>query len=100
MSPSKLEYNGIRVSTGVQRKGEFMVTFPGTYHAGFNHGFNCAEAVNFASPRWVPLGRQAGFCNCRGSDTVRFDVDAIVAHSEGRGAGGGYRVSSLQPFEL
>lgn len=36
-----------------------MITFPYGYHAGFNHGFNCAESTNFALPRWVEFGKRA-----------------------------------------
>jgi len=36
-----------------QHAGEFMVTFPRSYHAGFNQGYNFAEAVNFCPPNWV-----------------------------------------------
>jgi len=35
-----------------------MVTFPYAYHAGFNTGYNCAEAVNFASHRWIEFGKR------------------------------------------
>jgi hypothetical protein len=41
----------------VHKAGEFMVTFPAAYHAGFNHGFNCAESTNFASDRWIDIGK-------------------------------------------
>uniref|UniRef100_K3WUM6 JmjC domain-containing protein n=1 Tax=Globisporangium ultimum (strain ATCC 200006 / CBS 805.95 / DAOM BR144) TaxID=431595 RepID=K3WUM6_GLOUD len=45
--------------TAHQKPGEFVITFPATYHEGFNLGFNIAEAVNFASLRWIPFGLKA-----------------------------------------
>lgn len=35
-----------------------MVTFPFGYHAGYNHGFNCAESTNFATERWIEYGKR------------------------------------------
>ncbi|KAK7308280.1 hypothetical protein VNO77_41882 [Canavalia gladiata] len=43
----------------VQKPGEFVITFPRAYHAGFSHGFNCGKAVNFATDDWFPLGAEA-----------------------------------------
>lgn len=33
--------------------------------------------MNFATPRWISFGRQAGWCTCEGY-TVKFDVDAFI----------------------
>ncbi|KFH67183.1 hypothetical protein MVEG_07706 [Podila verticillata NRRL 6337] len=56
LSPERLVANGVKVLALDQRPGQFVVTFPQAYHAGFNHGFNFAEAVNFAPPDWCQLG--------------------------------------------
>ncbi|KAJ4759083.1 Lysine-specific demethylase [Rhynchospora pubera] len=54
--PNLLLDNGVPVFKAVQKPGEFVITFPGAYHAGFSHGFNCGEAVNFAMSQWFPMG--------------------------------------------
>ena len=51
--------HGVEVFQTRQREGEFVVTWPRAYHAGFSHGFNVAEAVNFGTAEWVPTGRAA-----------------------------------------
>ncbi|KAL0629966.1 Lysine-specific demethylase 4D [Plecturocebus cupreus] len=77
ISPSVLKENGIPFNRMTQQAGEFMVTFPYGYHAGFNHGFNCAEAINFATPRWIDYGKVASQCSC-GEARVTFSMDAFV----------------------
>ena len=59
ISPSELVAQGVTVYSLRQRAGEFVVTFPRAYHAGFSHGFNIGEAVNFATADWIPFGRNA-----------------------------------------
>jgi len=54
----------IKPNTLVQHAGEFVITYPRGYHAGFNTGLNCAESVNFALESWLDLGRKARFCRC------------------------------------
>ncbi|XP_078442490.1 lysine-specific demethylase JMJ706-like isoform X2 [Wolffia australiana] len=57
--PSILMEHGVPVYKAVQRPGEFVITFPRAYHAGFSHGFNCGEAVNFAVGEWFSFGAAA-----------------------------------------
>uniref|UniRef100_A0A1D1Y357 Putative lysine-specific demethylase JMJ14 n=1 Tax=Anthurium amnicola TaxID=1678845 RepID=A0A1D1Y357_9ARAE len=59
LSPSVLKSEGVPVYRAVQKSGEFVLTFPRAYHAGFNCGFNCAEAVNVAPLDWLPHGQCA-----------------------------------------
>ncbi|KAJ6465147.1 jumonji superfamily protein [Mycena vulgaris] len=58
MNPKRVTDAGVRVYACNQRAGEFVITCPKSYHAGFNHGFNFNEAVNFALPDWLAYGRE------------------------------------------
>lgn len=60
-----------------QEAGEIMITFPYGYHAGFNHGFNCAESTNFATIRWIEYGKRVLLCTCR-KDNVKISMDTFV----------------------
>ena len=64
-SPTKLKECGIEYTTALHNPGEFIITFPGAYHAGFNHGLNVAESTNFATTRWFDIGKRAKRCICR-----------------------------------
>ncbi|XP_057697381.1 lysine-specific demethylase 4A isoform X2 [Corythoichthys intestinalis] len=77
ISPSILKKYGIPFEKVTQEAGQFVVTFPYSYHAGFNHGFNCAESTNFATRRWIDYGKQAKLCSCR-QDTVKISMDVFV----------------------
>lgn len=79
ISPNILRKHGIRITKTVQRPREFIVVFERVYHAGFNFGYNAAEAVNFATEEWVQIGRKAKVCKCEG-DNVRINMDAFEAN--------------------
>lgn len=76
LSPSVLQESGVPVYRALQEPGNFIVTFPKSYHGGFNFGLNCAEAVNFASADWLPHG---GF----GAELYRlYHKAAVLSHEE------------------
>lgn len=50
LDPLEIMRNDIPVYKANQRPGDYVCTFYKAYHAGFSHGFNIGEAVNFASP--------------------------------------------------
>ncbi|XP_009901191.2 lysine-specific demethylase 4C [Dryobates pubescens] len=77
ISPTVLKNYGIPFDKVTQEAGEFVITFPYGYHAGFNHGFNCAESTNFATVRWIDYGKAAKLCTCR-KDMVKIPMDIFV----------------------
>lgn len=77
ISPQILKQYSIPYNKITQEAGEIMITFPYGYHAGFNHGFNCAESTNFACERWVEYGKRASQCTCS-KDMVKISMDTFV----------------------
>ncbi|KAJ9173612.1 hypothetical protein P3X46_016729 [Hevea brasiliensis] len=76
LNPSVLQENGVPVYSVLQEPGNFVITFPRSYHGGFNFGLNCAEAVNFAPADWLPHG---GF----GADRYQmYHKTAVLSHEE------------------
>lgn len=81
LSPALLAAHNIPLVKVLHREREFVVVGPGAYHAGFNHGFNLAESVNFATPAWVPIGARASFCTCR-PDSVKIDMRLFLDYMD------------------
>ena len=56
ISPAYLQQQGVTVYKTLQKPGEFILTLPGAYHAGFSTGLNIGEAGNFAAKNWFDFG--------------------------------------------
>jgi len=93
-SPKVLRESGIPFHTLVQEPGEFVITFPASYHAGFNHGFNVAEATNFTTERWLSKGREAKVCRCQ-PYSVHINMDDFAGKLEAKRAADWARVVAL-----
>eukprot|EP01126_Amoeba_proteus_P041963 TRINITY_DN4537_c0_g1_i11.p1 TRINITY_DN4537_c0_g1~~TRINITY_DN4537_c0_g1_i11.p1 ORF type:complete len:560 (-),score=88.72 TRINITY_DN4537_c0_g1_i11:471-2150(-) len=78
LSPLHLLKAGVSVKRGLQFPGQFVVTCPRAYHAGFNTGFNCAESVNFALDDWLPFSRQACWFDYRSMRLSVFSHEEFV----------------------
>lgn len=76
MNPNILMKLGVPIVRTNQFAGEFVITFPRSYHAGFNQGYNFAEAVNFAPPDWLAIGRE---CVLHYSNLKRY---CVFSHDE------------------
>ncbi|CAE5962301.1 unnamed protein product [Arabidopsis arenosa] len=76
LSPTVLQENKVPVYTVLQEPGNFVITFPKSFHAGFNFGLNCAEAVNFATADWLPHGGS-------GAELYRlYRKPSVISHEE------------------
>uniref|UniRef100_A0A0N4XKI4 Lysine-specific demethylase rbr-2 (inferred by orthology to a C. elegans protein) n=1 Tax=Nippostrongylus brasiliensis TaxID=27835 RepID=A0A0N4XKI4_NIPBR len=76
VNPAILLSLGVKIWTVHQNAGEFVITFPRAYHAGYNEGLNFAEAVNFAPIDWLNKGRM---CIAEYADVRRF---CVFSHDE------------------
>lgn len=107
-SPAVLAKDSCKPNCLVQHAGEFVITYPRGYHAGFNLGLNCAESVNFALDSWLEIGRKAKACQCVSDrsvyllsrnyspltfSSVRIDIDQLLMEREGE------RENTLQDSE-
>mmetsp|Transcript_22384 Transcript_22384/g.34093 ORF Transcript_22384/g.34093 Transcript_22384/m.34093 type:complete len:98 (+) Transcript_22384:755-1048(+) len=73
----KSHYKDMGIHKMIHNPGEFIITFGGTYHAGFNWGFNIAEAVNFATINWLDFFTKAKVCHCV-PDNVKIDKHELL----------------------
>ena len=78
MSPDILKERGIPVINVVQKKNEMILVFPFSYHSGFNHGLNLAEAINFGTESWIEYGKRATRCCAKLDEEIVFEMDFFV----------------------
>ncbi|CAD5210816.1 unnamed protein product [Bursaphelenchus okinawaensis] len=96
VSPEILRKHEITFGNIAQYPGEFIITFPRGYHMGFNVGFNCNEAINFASERWLPFGLNAKMCDCYPSISVRLYLTDFYSNYVQKKVPFGYKIPMLE----
>lgn len=57
-NPGELVAHQFRVNRIVQNKGSIVIVKSGSYHCGYNSGFNVAEAMNFCNFEWLSHGKK------------------------------------------
>ena len=62
----------------MQAPGEFIITFPRGYHAGFSNGFCIGEAANFAMGNWFSHGAEAIQRYCRLQHPIMFSQEYLL----------------------
>lgn len=100
-SPSILTSEGIPVYRCVQNPKEFVLVLPGVYHAEFDSGFNCYEAVNFAPFDWLPHGQNAVelYCDQDRKTSISHDKLLLEAASEAIRALGELALQNKNSFD-
>ena len=79
VDPKLLLESGIIVTRVVQHPGDFVITFPRSYHSGYNSGANVAEAANLACPLWMDYADSLNKCECDESNRFNVvDVDPFI----------------------
>eukprot|EP00344_Euplotes_crassus_P012057 CAMPEP_0196998582 /NCGR_PEP_ID=MMETSP1380-20130617/3931_1 /TAXON_ID=5936 /ORGANISM="Euplotes crassus, Strain CT5" /LENGTH=633 /DNA_ID=CAMNT_0042415199 /DNA_START=28 /DNA_END=1929 /DNA_ORIENTATION=- len=82
VSPAYLASNGVTVYKTEQRPGQFILTFPESYHAGWSTGFNVAEAVNIVMKSWLDYGLKSLNVYLKTREKVPvFSIDWIVVEN-------------------
>jgi hypothetical protein len=51
-----------------------MLVLGGSYHCGFNFGFNIAEAVNYGTLNWLNLLPKCKSCKCSESSVKASNI--------------------------
>ena len=82
IDPTVLIKNDIKLHKIVQKPREFVIAKAAAYHAGFNSGFNIAEAVNFALEPWLDIANDVQYCKCE-RWSVRINMAAFMKRLRG-----------------
>lgn len=80
IDPLELIASGIKVYKIRQTERSYVCTFSKVYHAGFSHGFNVGEAVNYVTPLSFPHMREAckSYEQCLGKKMAIFPLEWVT----------------------